>query len=173
MTHIITLSLLLLLLFTTTILATTATATAVPWFREKYLKEYNNGYYIYTFSRWRLDDNDIDMCPELHTPAVYFAMTGRKLWSHTPLTHATYRQRQREEQRRLRRRRREPEYDPLGYYTQPIAYYLLWFEITVLDVVWFLIDFTLYCCELLIILLSVLMASLTTIILCILVFAQY
>jgi hypothetical protein len=170
MTHIITLSL-LLLLFTTTILA--ATAPSVPWFREKYLKEYNNGYYIYTFSRWRLDDNDIDVCPELHTPAVYFAMTGRKLWNNTPLTHATYRQRQREERRRRRRRLHEPEYDPLSYYTQPIAYYLLWFEITVQDVVWFLIDFTLYCCELLILLLSVLMASLTTMILCILVFAQY
>lgn len=176
MTHIITLS--LLLLFTTTILAA-ASAPAVPWFREKYLKEYNNGYYVYTFSRWSFSDNDIDMCPELHTPAVYFAMTGRKLWSHTPLSHATYRQRQRleqQEQRRRQRRRRsrESEYvDPLGYYTQPITYYLLWFEITVLDVVLFLIDFTLYCCELLILLLSVLMASLTTIILGILVYGQY
>ena len=183
MTHIITLSPLLLLLFTTTttIASVSASAAPVPWFREKYLKEYNNGYYIYTFSRWSFGDNDIDVCPELHTPAVYFAMTGRKLWGHTPLTHATYRQRQRQErqeqrQRRQRRRRRsrESEYDdPLGYYTQPIAYYLLWFEITVLDVVWFLIEFTLYCWELLILLLSVLMASLTTMILGILVFAQY
>ena len=98
-------------------------------------------------------------------------MTGRKLWNNTPLTHATYRQRQREDRRR--RLRREPEYDPLGYYTQHTAYYLRWVEITVQDVVWFLIDFTLYCCELLILLLSVLMASLTTIILCILVFGQY
>lgn len=171
MTHIIT-----LLLFTTTIAS--ASAASVPWFREKYLKEYNNGYYIYTFSRWSFGDNDIDVCPELHTPAVYFAMTGRKLWGHTPLTHATYRQRQRQERQEQRRQRlrrsHQSEYDdPLGYYTQPIAYYLLWFEITVLDVVWFLIDFTLYCCELLILLLSVLMASLTTMILCILVFAQY
>jgi len=168
MTHIITLSPLLLLFATMAV----ATTPAVPWFREKYLKETYNEYYIYTFSRWRLHDNDIDMCPELHKPAVYFAMTGRNLWNHTPLTHATYRQRQRED-RRQRQRRREPEYDPIGYYTQPTAYYLRWVEITVQDVVWFLIDFTLYCCELLILLLSVLMASLTTMILCILVFGQY
>jgi len=111
------------------------------------------------------------MCPELHKPSVYFAMTGHKLWGHTPLTGATYRQRQRH-QRHQRRQRREPEYDPLGYYAQPTAYYLRWVEITVADVVLFIIDFTLYCCELLILLLSVLMASLTTIILCILIFAQ-
>jgi hypothetical protein len=168
MTHIIT----PLLLFTTTILATTTTAvsppaTDVPWFREKYLKGIYNEYYIYTFSRWRLDDNHIDMCPELHKPAVYFAMTGRNLWNHTPLTHATYRQRQREDRRR--QRRRQHNQGP-GEYT---AHYILWFEITVQDVVWFLIDFTLYCWELLILLLSVLMASLTTMILCMLVFGQY
>ena len=161
MTHIITLSP-LLLLFTT---MTVATTPAVPWFREKYLKETYNEYYIYTFSRWRLDDNHIDMCPELHKPAVYFAITGRNLWTHTPLTHATYRQRQREDRRRHRQHNQGP-----GEYT---AHYILWFEITVQDVVWFLIDFTLYCCELLILLLSVLMASLTTMILCMLVFGQY
>lgn len=164
MTHLITP---LLLLFTTSVAAATAAATT-PWFREKYLKETYNEYYIYTFSRWRLDDNDIDMCPELHKPAVYFAITGQNLWTHTPLTHATYRQRQREDRRRQRRQRRHDQ-GP-GEYT---AHYLLWFEITVQDVVWFLIDFILYCCELLILLLSVLMASLTTMILCMLVFGQY
>jgi hypothetical protein len=161
MTHLITLSP-LLLLFTTEV----AVATATPWFREKYLKETYNEYYIYTFSRWRLDDNHIDMCPELHKPAVYFAITGRNLWTHTPLTHGTYRQRQRRQRQRQRRRHDQGP----GEYT---AHYLLWFEITVQDVVWFLIDFILYCWELLILLLSVLMASLTTMILCMLVFGQY
>ena len=173
MTHIITLLLLLLLLLfttTTTIAAASASASAsVSWFRENYLKETYNGYYIYTFSRWRLDDNDIDMCPEIHKPSVYFAITGQKLWGYTPLTHATYRQRQREQRRRDRQQRRHHH----DYYdNQSTAYYLIWFEITVQDVVWFLIDFYLYCCELLILLISVLMASLTTIILCILVFGQ-
>jgi hypothetical protein len=152
----------LLLLFTTSVTA----AAATPWFREKYLKETYNEYYIYTFSRWRLDDNHIDMCPELHKPAVYFAITGHNLWTHTPLTHGTYRQRQRRQRQRQRRRHDQGP----GEYT---AHYLLWFEITVQDVVWFLIDFILYCWELLILLLSVLMASLTTMILCMLVFGQY
>ena len=156
MTHIITLSL-LLLLFTTS----SASASApVPWFREKYLAQIYNEYYIYTFSRWRLDDNDLDMCPEIHKPAVYFAMTGRPLWRESPLSHPTYRQRQ-------RRRRRQ------HIITQPTPYDIRLVEISVLDVVWFLIDFHLYCCELLILLLSILLASLTTIILCILVFGQY
>ena len=164
MTHA---SLSLSLLFATMAVATTT--PAAPWFREKYLKETYNEYYIYTFSRWRLDDNHIDMCPELHKPAVYFAITGQNLWTHTPLTHGTYRQRQREDRRRQRRQRRRHDQGP-GEYT---AHYLLWFEITVQDVVWFLIDFILYCWELLILLLSVIMASLTTMILCILVFGQY
>ena len=155
MTHIITL---LLLLFTTSS-AAAATAASTPWFREKYLAQTYNEYYIYTFSRWRLEDNDLDMCPEIHKPAVYFAMTGRPLWRESPLSHPTYRQRQRRQRRRI--------------ITQPTPYDIRWVEISVLDVVWFLIDFHLYCCELLIPLLSIFMASLTTIILCILVFGQY
>ena len=156
MTHIITP--LLLLLFTTSSAA--AASTPVPWFREKYLTQIYNEYYVYTFSRWRLGDNDIDMCPEIHKPAVYFAITGRPLWRESPLSHPTYRQHQ-----RLRRAR--------GGYAQPTPYDIRWVEISVLDVVWFIIDFHLYCCELLIPLLSIFMASLTTIILCILVFGQY
>ena len=156
MTHIITP--LLLLLFTTSSAA--AASTPVPWFREKYLAQIYNEYYVYTFSRWRLDDNDRDMCPEIHKPAVYFAMTGRPLWRESPLSHPTYRQHQ-----RLRRAR--------GGYAQPTPYDIRWVEISVLDVVWFIIDFHLYCCELLILLLSIFMASLTTIILYILVFGQY
>lgn len=157
MTHIIIPP---LLLFITT---TNAAASAAPvsWFREKYITQIYDEYYKYTFSRWRLDDNDIDMCPEIHKPAVYFAITGRPLWRESPLSHATYRQRQRSQRIRDRQQRRFTAYD------------IRWVEITVMDVVWFLIDFVLYCCELLIILLSVLMATLTTIILFILVFGQY
>ena len=159
MTHIISPLLLLLLLLFTTSSAAAAAAAATPWFREKYLTQTHNEYYIYTFSRWRLEDNDLDMCPEIHKPAVYFAMTGRPLWRESPLSHPTYRQRHRRQRRRI--------------ITQPTPYDIRWVEISVLDVVWFLIDFHMYCCELLIPLLSILMASLTTIILCILVFGQY
>ena len=157
MTYIIT-----LLLLTTTATAT-ATATAsgpVPWFREKYLTQIYNEYYVYTFSRWRLDDNDRDICPEIHKPAVYFAITGQSLWPNTPLTHPTYRQRRRRHRAR-------------GGYAQPTAYDIRLVEISALDVVWFIIDFYYYCFQQLMILLSILMATLTTIILYILVFGQY
>jgi len=146
------------------IAGTPTTVTApVPWFREKYLTQIYNEYYVYTFSRWRLEDNDSDMCPEIHKPAVYFAITGRPLWRESPLSHPTYRQHQ-----RLRRAR--------GGYTQPTPYDIRWVEISALDVARFLIDFHLYCyyCfRLMMILLSILMATLTTIILYILVFGQY
>jgi hypothetical protein len=141
----------------------TTVTVPVPWFREKYLTQIYNEYYVYTFSRWRLEDNDSDMCPEIHKPAVYFAITGRPLWRESPLSHPTYHQRQR---RRRRHRAR-------GGYAQPTPYDIRWVEISALDVAWFLIDFNLYCCELLIPLLSIFMASLATIILCILVFGQY
>jgi len=155
MTHIITLSL-LLLLFTTTTSAAPA-SVPVPWFREKYLTQIYNEYYVYTFSRWRLEDNDSDICPEIHKPAVYFAITGRPLWRESPLSHPTYRQHQ--------RRRR--------IITQPTPYDIRLVEISALDVAWFLIDFYQYCFRLLMILLSILLATLTTIILYILVFGQY
>ncbi len=153
-------TLLLLLFITTTTTIAAPASVPVPWFREKYLTQIYNEYYVYTFSRWRLEDNDRDMCPEIHKPAVYFAITGRPLWRESPLSHPTYRQHQ-----RLRRAR--------GGYTQPTPYDIRWVEISALDVAWFLIDFHLYCCELLIPLLSILLASLATIILCILVFGQY
>ena len=153
MTQIIILTSSSLLLFATSA-AAAAAAAPVPWFREKYLTQAYNEYYIYTFSRWRLEDNDRDMCPDLHKPAIYFAMTGQQLWRVTT------------PQRRQGR-------DSTTCYTPPTAYEIRWIEITVQDVVWFLIDFTQYCWELLIILLSVLMASLTTLILGILVFGQY
>ena len=161
MTHIITLSLLLLLFITTTsAIAPAATTVPVPWFREKYLTQIYNEYYVYSFSRWSFSENDRDICPEIHKPSVYFAITGQTMWPETPLTHPVYRKRQRERARRQ-------------HYTPPTAYYRHWIEITVIDVVWFLIDFYHYCFQQLMILLSVLLATLTTMILCILVFGQY
>ena len=126
---------LLLLLCTTS--AATATAP-VTWVQEKYLTQ--------TY-------NDRDMCPDLHKPAIYFAMTGQQLWRVTP-------------------QRRHGRESKTGY-TPPTAYDIRWIEITVLDVVSFLLVFIQYCCELLILLLSLLMLSLTTLILGILVFGQY
>lgn len=151
MTHITTL---LLLLITTTACA----SGPVPWFREKYLTQIYNEYYVYTFSRWRLEDNDRDICPEIHKPAVYFAITGQSLWPYTPVKHSVYGKQQRRQR-----------YNNI---TQPIYDFRL-VKFSAQEVVWFLFDFYYYCFSLLMILLSVLLATLMTIILYILVFGQY
>jgi hypothetical protein len=150
-----------LLLFTTFTLVAAPAPAPIPWFREKYLKQIYNDHYIYTFSRWQMGDNDIDMCPEIHKSAVYFAMTGQPLWHESPLTHT---------RRSRRSRQRRQERDSTFDFT---PYDIRWIEITVQDMIWFLIDFHMYCWQHLILLLSILMASTTTIILCILIFAQY
>lgn len=142
----------LLLLITTSAAVADPAPAPVTWFREKYLTQTYNEYYIYTFSRLRLDNNGRDMCPELHKPAIYFAITGQPLW-------------------RVTSQRRQGREATTGYIT-PTAYDIRWIEITVLDVVRFLIVFGQYYCELFILLLSVLMAALTTLILGILVFGQ-
>ena len=154
--------LLLLSATATSATATSATAVAiattvpVPWFREKYLTQIYNEYYVYSFSRHSFGDNDRDICPEIHKPSIYFAITGKPLWRETPLYRQVYR----------KQRRRH-------IITQPTPYDIRLIEISAQDVVHFIIDFYYYCFQQLMILLSVLLATLTTMILCILVFGQY
>jgi len=91
---------LFLLFISTTNAASTTASAPVPWFRQKYLKQVYDDYYMYSLYRWKFDDNDRDKCPEIHKSAVYFAMTGQQLWPKTPLTN-----RQRRELTNYRRRR--------------------------------------------------------------------
>lgn len=139
--------------------AAAAAAPSVSWFREKYLTQTYNEYYTYTLTRWRMDDNDRDVCPDTHTPAIYFAITGQQLSRHQP--------------RHLPRVSvlppRRPPPPILFYYT---AHDVRLIQYTVSDVAFFLLEFTQHCCLLLIHLLSFLMALLTTIIIGLLVFGQ-
>jgi len=66
----------LAIILLTTFIATTATTTRVSWFREKYLKQIYHEYYIYSYERHSLGDNHIDVCPDIHTSAIMYAMTG-------------------------------------------------------------------------------------------------
>lgn len=138
-----------------------AAAPSVSWFREKYLTQTYNEYYTYTLTRWRMDDNDRDVCPDTHTPAIYFAITGQQLSRH--------------QSRHLPRVSvsvlppRRPPPPILFYYT---AHDVRLIQYTVSDVAFFLLEFTQDCCLLLIHLLSFLMALLTTIIIGLLVFGQ-
>lgn len=139
--------------------AAVAVAPSVSWFREKYLTHTYNEYYTYTLTRWRMEDNDRDVCPDTHTSAIYFAITGQQLWQRQP---------------RIRRARLLPQRHPSHLPRIPIytAHDARLIHYTVGDAAFFLLEFAEYCCELLIILLSVLMALLTSMILMILVFGQ-
>ena len=68
-------TILAIILLTVSVAATTNT-TKVSWFREKYHKQIYYEYYIYTYERHSLGDNDIDMCPDVHKSASFYAITG-------------------------------------------------------------------------------------------------
>lgn len=167
MTHQFTPALFLLFITTTNSAAASAAASASAssksWFREKYLKQVYNDYFMYY--RWKPNDNDRDKCPEIHKPAVYFAMTGQQLWPKTPLTVRqqrelnNYRNRNRNRNKTNRYSRREYK-----------AHYIHIINITVAEVIHFLLDFVHYCCEILILLLCIIMLTLTILILYILTF---
>ena len=125
----------LFLLFITTTNAASSPA-AVPWFRQKYLKQVYNDYYMYSLYRWKPNDNDRDKCPEIHKPAVYFAMTGQQLWPKTPLTN-----RQRRELTNYRRRRQR--YGGDGRSRRP-PHYIHIVNVTVAEVLHFMTEFIHY-----------------------------
>lgn len=125
------------LLFITTTNAA-STAAPVPWFREKYLKQVYNDYYMYSLYRWKPNDNDRDKCPEIHKPSVYFAMTGQQLWPKTPLTN-----RQRRELNNYRRRRNR--YGGDGHsHREYTPHYIHIVNVTVAEVLHFMIEFIHY-----------------------------
>ena len=134
------------------------------WFREKYMKQLNNEYYIHTFSRINLDrENELDNCPEFHKPAIHFAMTGRQLWGRVQL----YQQRHYERERERRHERMR------NHYTPPDHYKLELMLVTVEDLGWVIWDIIRYGFNLFMIQLSILLTSLSTVILLILMFGQY
>jgi hypothetical protein len=124
----------LFLLFITTTNARSTSAASVPWFREKYLKQVYNDYYMYSLYRWKPNDNDRDKCPEIHKPAVYFAMTGQQLWPNTPLTN-------RQSRDLMNYRRRRQRYGSRREYT---PHYIHIVNVTVAEVLHFMTEFIHY-----------------------------
>ena len=51
----------------------TTPAAPTPWFREKYLKETYDQYYVYAYETEYKDRNH---CPEIHKPAILTTITG-------------------------------------------------------------------------------------------------
>jgi len=78
----------------TTIITTTTDAAAVvvtsrhrssppppnSWFREKYLVASYDIYHDYMLYRCVWDDNDIDKCPDIYNGASLYAITGRHIY---------------------------------------------------------------------------------------------
>jgi hypothetical protein len=148
----------ILFLLTSFAVATTTTTTVgKSWFRENYMKQLCKEYYIHAFSRLDFDENNkIDNCPEVHKPAIYFAITGENLWSRTQ----SYKYQQRDHERFQK------------HYIHPRPPELKIMMISVDDFGWLLLDFVLYSANLIITLLSFIMALFTTLILYILIFEQ-
>ena len=141
-----------------------ASAASASWFREKYYKQLGEEYFVHTFSRLNFDgENDIDNCPEVHKPAIYFATTGRQLWSRV----------QKYQEQHHRRVRYESLNRNQYTYTPPEPYYLRLMLVTVEDLGWLMLDIIRYSFNLFMIQLSIVMATLTTLVLGILVFGQY
>lgn len=49
------------------------------WFREKYLQKSYEEYYDYTLTRYKLEDNDYDVCPDFHKSSIFFAITDQHM----------------------------------------------------------------------------------------------
>jgi hypothetical protein len=75
---VLTLTLASSLIFTLVFSAESA-ALSKSWFREKYLQKTYDEYYHYTMTRYKLEDNDRDVCPEIHKSSVIYAITGQHL----------------------------------------------------------------------------------------------
>jgi hypothetical protein len=66
-----------LMIFVVAAVSPSPSASSNSWFREKYLVSAHDTYYDYTLTRFRLDDNERDMCPDIHKSATIYAITGQ------------------------------------------------------------------------------------------------
>lgn len=66
-------------LILTLVFSAESAALSKSWFREKYLQKTYDEYYHYTMTRYKLEDNDRDVCPEIHKSSVIYAITGQHL----------------------------------------------------------------------------------------------
>ena len=71
------LTLVLVLSLTFTLLAESVPSKS--WFREKYLQKTYEEYYHYTLNRYKLEDNDRDVCPDIHKSSLFYAITGQHM----------------------------------------------------------------------------------------------
>ena len=153
------LSLTLALTFTQVLIASEPSKS---WFREKYIQQIYDEQYEYTITRHRFGDKNHDVCIEVHKPALFFAITGRRMGRST--------QQQQQPQTRLYIRRRSTI---SAHYKPPNAHDVQLIDITVMDVIDFLNKFIYYVFEISMILSSIVLVSFCTLCMIMLLFCQY
>ena len=150
------LALTLALTFTPVVIASAPSTSS--WFREKYLQKTYDDYYEYTYTRYKLEDNDRDVCPDVHKSSIFFAITGRRIGRSTQ-----------QPQTRLYITKSR-----IGtHYKQPNAHDVQIIDITVTDVIVFLIEFMLYAYKIMMALSSIVLASCGTLCMLMLIFCKY
>lgn len=133
------------------------------WFREKYLIGTYDTYHDYTLHRFELDDNDHDMCPDVYKSATIFAITGKHINKIKQTCSFVYVQKSTDNHR----------HPNTQDYTPSVAHVLRFIYITATDVLQFLGQFVCYTFEFGMILMSIILASCSTLFMIILLFCQY
>ena len=140
-------------------MAAVAVASSSSWFREKYNEQTYNDYYDYTVSRYSLTDNNRDTCPDIHTSASIFAITGQQIQRVTRTCSSLY--------------VTKGTSSSIPKYTPPEAHYIQLIEVTVVDVVEFIGVFMCYLLEIAMLLVSLILLFWTTLMMVMLLFCQY
>ena len=145
------------------LLTMAAVASSSSWFREKYNEQTYNDYYDYTVSRYSLTDNNRDTCPDIHTSASIFAITGQQIRRVTRTCSSLY----------VNKGTSLSSSSSIPKYTPPEAHYIQLIEVTVVDVVEFIGVFMCYLFEVSMLLVSLILLLWTTLMMVMLLFCQY
>lgn len=140
--------------------AVAASSASSSWFREKYNEQTYNDYYDYTVSRYSLTDNNRDTCPDIHTSASIFAITGQQIQRVTRTCSSLY-------------VTKGTTSSSIPKYTPPEAHYIQLIEVTVVDVVEFIGVFMCYLLEIAMLLVSLILLIWSTLMMVMLLFCQY
>ena len=148
------------LLFIISCLLLAVTGASKSWFRENYLQYTYDEYYEHTMTLYRFGDNERDMCPDVHKSATFFAITGRRPMNQKMICLSP-----------LYAKKLLPSKD-IGY-QPPEAYYVILIRTTVNDIIEPLGELIYDAFHVGIIVISIILASMSSLFLIILVFCQY
>ena len=146
--------------------AAAVAASSSSWFREKYNEQTYHDYYDYTVSRYSLTDNNRDTCPDIHTSASIFAITGQQIQRVTRTCSSLY-------VTKGTSSSSSSSLSSIPKYTPPEAHYIQLIEVTVVDIVEFIGVFMCYLLEIAMLLVSLILLFWTTLMMVMLLFCQY